>query len=79
MHTIIIHIPNDEPVVGEVEELPSPTDVTISVNNPRRRDGKDVHYLQSNVMTVIWPFNQIAFVEILPSTSDEKIISFVKE
>jgi hypothetical protein len=54
-HTLLFHIQNDDPIVGEVEELPSTTDQLITVNNPRRRDGKDVHYLESNVVAIILP------------------------
>jgi hypothetical protein len=77
--TIVIHIMNEDPIVGEVDELPGASDTTITVNNPRRRDGKDLHYLTSNVITVIWPIGQIAFIEVLPSESEEEIISFVRE
>jgi hypothetical protein len=79
MYTLILHIPNDDPVVGEVEDLPATTDISLTLNNPRRRDGKDIHYLDRSVVTVIWPMNQIAFIEILPGEEEEKIISFVRE
>jgi hypothetical protein len=49
------------------------------VNHPRRRDGKDLHYLSSDVVTVIWPVNVIAFIEVMPSEGEEKIIGFVRE
>jgi hypothetical protein len=78
-HTVIIHIMNEDPIVGEVEELPSTTDTSITVNHPRRRDGKDLHYLSSDVVTVIWPVNVIAFIEVMPSEGEEKIIGFVRE
>ena len=77
--TIIIHITSEDPIVGEIDELPSPTDTLITIHGPRRRDGKDVHYLQNNVVTVIWPVNQIAFIEVLPSQVEEEIIGFVRE
>lgn len=77
--TIMLHILNEDPVVGEVEELPAPGDQLITVNNPRRRDGKDLHYLESNVVTVIYPLNRINFIEVLPSEAEEEIIGFVRE
>jgi hypothetical protein len=77
--TIILHISNEDPIVGEVDELPAPTDTLIAIHNPRRRDGKDVHYLQNNIMTVIWPVSQIAFLEVVPSQVEEEIIGFVRE
>lgn len=77
--TLVIHIANEDPIVGEVDELPSPTDTNIKIHNPRRRDGKDLHYLQSDVVTVIWPIHQIAFIEVLPTEAEEQIIGFVRE
>lgn len=79
MPTILIHISNEDPILGEVENLPTPNDQSIQVKNPRRRDGKDLHYLQANVTEVIWPINRIAFIEIIPGENDEQIIGFVRE
>jgi hypothetical protein len=79
MPTILIHILNEDPIMGEVTELPSTTDQTILVKNPRRRDGKDLHYLQANVTDVIWPIVRIAFIEIIPGEEEEQIIGFVRE
>lgn len=78
-YTVLIHIHNEDPVVGEIEELPTPTDLNIRVQNPRKRDGKDLQYLQSDVTTVIWPWNRISFIEILPSGAEDAIIGFVRE
>jgi hypothetical protein len=51
----------------------------ITLHNPRRRDGKDIHYLQSDVVTVIWPVAQVTFIEILPTRAEEEIIGHVRE
>ncbi len=79
MPTILIHISNEDPVLGEIDNLPSPADITITVKNPRRKDGKDLPYLDANVSTVIWPFSRINFVELMPSSEEEEIISFIRE
>lgn len=79
MPTILIHISNEDPVLGEIDNLPAATDITITVKNPRRRDGKDLPYLDANVSTVIWPFSRINFVELMPSGEEEEIISFIRE
>ena len=78
-HTIVIHIMNEDPIVGEVEELPAAQDTIITIHNPRRRDGKDLHYLQSDVVTLMWPVSQISFIELLPSGIEEDIIGHVRE
>jgi hypothetical protein len=65
--------------LGEVEELPKLTDTMVKVSNPRQRDGKDLIFLQHNVVTVYWPISQLNFIEILPGEEEEEIISFVRE
>ena len=79
MPTLLIHIMNEDPVMGEVEELPAPADNLVYIKNPRRRDGKDLLYLEQNVTQVIWPMTRINFIEVIPGVEDEEIISFVRE
>lgn len=79
MYTVLLHITNEDPVLGEVEVLPSPSDMLVIVKNPRRRDGKDLPYLEANVSTVMWPVTRINYIELMPSLEEEEIISFVRE
>ena len=78
-HTVILHIAGEPSVVGEVEELPKPTDTIVTVSNPRLRDGKDVHYLEHNVVKVIWPIEKLSLIEVLESEEEENLIGFVRE
>ena len=78
-HTLILHISGQPAIMGEVEELPKLTDTLIIVHNPRLRDGKDIHYLEQNVVKVIWPMMQITLIEIMESTDEENLIGFVRE
>jgi len=78
-YSLILHISGEDPVVGEVEEMPKATDTIISINNPRRRDGKDLHYLQPNVVQVMWPLERINFIEVLSGAEEDSIIGFVRE
>jgi len=77
--TVLIHLTGEDPVLGEVEELPAPTDTAVTVNNPRRKDGKDLPYLDGNVVTVVWPMHRVTFMEILPTADEEELIGFVRE
>jgi hypothetical protein len=78
-YTIILHPSGEEPIIGEVEDLPQPSDLSITVNSPRRIDGKELHYLTESVLTVIWPINRLNFIEVLPTKGEEEIIGFVRE
>jgi len=77
--TIILHVQNTDPVVGEVDELPTPVDNMVVVHNPRRLDGKDLHYLAENVVTVYFPIEKLNFIEVLAGKEEEQIIGFVRE
>ena len=79
MPSIILHIQNEDPVKGEVDELPSMADTMILVKNPRMRDGKELHYLNPEVNEVIWNMARVTFIEIIGSGDDDEIISFVRE
>lgn len=78
-YTLVLHIQNSDPVVGEADELPNTNDTLLKITNPRRLDGKDLHYLTENVVTVYWPIDRVNFVEVLPSEAEEEIIGFVRE
>jgi len=78
-HSIILHVPGEPAIIGEVEELPKPTDALVTINNPRQKDGKDIHYLEHNVVQVIWPMHTITLIEVLESEDEEHIIGFVRE
>lgn len=78
-HSVILHISGEPAIAGEVEELPKPTDTLLIVSNPRLRDGKDLHYLEHNVVKVIWPIEKISLIEILESENEENLIGFVRE
>lgn len=79
MITVIVHINNEDPIMGEIEDLPQPSDQIILLKNPRKKDGKDVHYLEPNVNLVIWPFHRITFIEMIQDVEEDQIISFVRE
>jgi len=76
---VILHISNEEPIVGDIEELPQPGDTVLIINNPRKRDGKDVPYLSVDVTTVMWPWSKVNFLEIMPAEAEEEIVGFVRE
>jgi hypothetical protein len=78
-YSIILHIAGESSILGEIEELPKSNDTMLTVSNPRMRDGKDIHYLEHNVVKVIWPINKLTLIEILESEEEESLIGFVRE
>jgi hypothetical protein len=78
-YTVMIHVLNEDAVVGEVDALPEPNDQVIIVSNVRRRDGRDVSYILPETNTVVYPWTRVHCVEILPSEAEEEIVSFIRE
>ena len=78
-YTLLIHLDNADLVVAEVDQLPDPQDQILAVNNPRLRDGKDLPHVMPEVQTVIFPWNRITYIEVLPTEEEEEVISFVRE
>ena len=78
-YTMVVHLLNAEPLIGESDELPTTTDTMVVIKNPRRLDGKDLHFLSDNVLTVYWPLDRVNFIEIISEEEAEAIIGFVRE
>lgn len=78
-HTVLIHILNEEGVVGEIERLPEPADQVLLVHNVRYRDGRDVSYVSPDTETVVYPWARIHCVEILSTESEEDVVTFIRE
>lgn len=79
MPTVIVHMMNEDPVLGELDSLPNPSDTIITLKNPRLKDGKDLRNFETNVTIAIWPMSRISFIEVMPSGEEEEIITFVRE
>jgi hypothetical protein len=79
MPTIVLHLSNEDPILGEIETIPAAGDTSLLLKNPRRRDGKDVPYLDGNITSVIFPMHRVSFIEIVVTEGEEEIISHVRE
>ena len=47
MPSVLIHIQNEDAVLGEIDALPGANDTAIVVKNPRKKDGKDLTFLDA--------------------------------
>lgn len=79
MISVVVHIANEDAIVCELDDMPGPTDRYVYMQNPRRRDGKDLHYLDEEVTSMLVPWHRITFIQLLPSAEMEEIIGFVRE
>ena len=79
MPSVIVHFANEDPVLGDLDNLPAMNDTMIMLKNPRKRDGKDLPNLDINVSQVIYTLTRVTFIEVMPTGEEEEIISFVRE
>jgi hypothetical protein len=75
----VIQLIEEDPIIGELESLPDPTAQFVTVFNPRRRDGRTVAFLDSNVDRVLFAWHRISHIQVLPDVDLERVISFVRE
>ena len=79
-YSVILHLPNEEPILAEMEALPKPDDTNIIVNNLRKRDGGRVAYLDAEAEKIVFPWHRVSFIEILPNDAErEKLVKFFRE
>ncbi|NJM06614.1 hypothetical protein HC891_11120 [Candidatus Gracilibacteria bacterium] len=72
--TVILHLTGEDPVLADMEQEPQPGDMFIKVVNMRKRDGKPVPYLAAGVQSVIFPWQRVTFIEIMPSEEERSSV-----
>lgn len=61
----ILHLTNDQPLVVDLLEEPTPRDIAIVCTNPRSVDGKKPVFIDFSSSTFVFPMSSIRFVEVL--------------
>ncbi len=78
-YTVLLHILNEDAVIGEIEEMPEPNAQFLTLLSPRLRDGRDVPYFLPETHTAIYPMSRIHSLEIMPTEDDDQIVTFIRE
>lgn len=79
-YSVILHLPNEDPVLAEMEELPKPGDSNVIVSNMRKRDGGRIGYVDEDAERFIFPWHRINFIEVMPSEAERaKVVKFYRE
>ena len=67
MPTVIVHVLNGDRILAEMEELPSPTDQSITLTNPRGRDNKPLNTVEAEALSLILPLHRVNYIEVMPT------------
>ncbi len=79
-YSVILHLPNEDPLLAEMEELPKAGDTNVILSNLRKRDGSRVGYVDSDAERFIFPWHRITFIEVMPSEAERaKVVKFFRE
>lgn len=73
----ILHLTNDQPLVVDLLEEPTPQDIAIVCTNPRTVDGKKPVFIDFATSTFVFPMSAIRFVEVLRLGDDGEQLSSV--
>jgi hypothetical protein len=76
---VIIHLHNEDPILAEIETWPDPTHQSLVLRNPRRLDGRRVHYFTEGATSFIFPWTRITFVEVIEAETEEDVVEFFRE
>jgi len=76
---VIVHMLNEDPILADMEAMPDPAHNSIYITNPRRRDGRPVHYITQGATGFIFPLTRITFIEIMEPEKAEEVVEFFRE
>jgi hypothetical protein len=76
---VIIHLQNEDPVLADIESLPDPTHQFVEVTNPRRRDGRSLHYVTEGATSFLFPWTRITFIEVMEEEETAEVIEFFRD
>lgn len=64
LRNVVIHLNNEQPVLADLFEIPSPRDVAVLCTNLRTPDGKRPVFIDQTDSTFVLPLAHIRFIEI---------------
>jgi len=78
--TVIVHLLDEDPILAELDRMPEPGDTSLLILDPRRTDGKPIHYLSDGATSVIFPMHRVSSIEVFAEErATEEDISFYRQ
>lgn len=77
--SVIIHLVNEDPIVADMETLPTETATCVAFTNPRKRDGKTAQWVTPGATAFIIAMARINFIEVMTSDEErDKVVEFYR-
>jgi hypothetical protein len=67
----IIHIANEQPLLADLFDTPSSTDVSLVCTNVRMLDGKKPIFIDRSNSVFVFPYLHVRFIELTPAPSSD--------
>jgi hypothetical protein len=65
IRNVVIHIANEQPLVADLYDMPTPADVSLICTNVRMLDGKKPIFVDRSNSVFAFPYVTIRFIEVL--------------
>jgi hypothetical protein len=65
IRNVIIHIANEQPLLADLYDMPTSSDVSLVCTNLRMLDGKKPIFIEHQGSVFVFPYLTIRFIEIL--------------
>ena len=65
----VLHLPNEQPLLADLFELPGARDVALRCTNLRTLDGKRPIFVDDSASVFVFPYVFVRFVEIAPAAA----------
>jgi hypothetical protein len=75
----VIHITNEQPLMADLFELPSATDLNLVCTNLRTMNGTRPVFADHVDSTFVFPFDHIRFVEIPSGADGSAVVAAAEE
>ena len=69
---VVIHIANEQPLLADLFELPSPTDAALICTNLRTMNGQRPVFVDHVESTFVFPLVTVRFIELPPGSRGEE-------
>jgi len=69
IRNVVIHIANEQPLLADLYDMPTSTDVSLVCTNIRMLDGKKPVFVDHSNSVFVFPYDTIRFLEIMAAAA----------
>ena len=69
LRNAVLHLQNEQPLLADLFEMPTSTDLSVLLTNLRSLDGKRPVFVDDQKSVFVFPYHRVTFVEIPPQAA----------